>query len=49
MYYHFNTDVPFNTGEEVIYNAENNTLDGLDDGVSYFVKVLADKEKNTII
>ena len=41
----FNTDVPFNTGEEVIYNAENNTLDGLDDGVSYFVKVLADKKK----
>ena len=41
----FNTDVPFNTGEEVIYNAENNTLDGLEDGVSYFVKVLADKKK----
>ena len=41
----FNSDVPFNTGEEVIYNAENNTLDGLEDGVSYFVKVLADKKK----
>ena len=25
----FNSDVPFKTGEEVIYNAENNTLDGL--------------------
>ena len=41
----FDSDVPFKTGEEVIYNAENNTLDGLDDGVSYFVKVLADKKK----
>ena len=41
----FNSDVPFNTGEEVIYNAENNTLDGLEDGVSYFVKILADKKK----
>ena len=41
----FDTDVPFNTGEEVIYNAENNTLDGLEDGVSYFVKILADKKK----
>jgi hypothetical protein len=41
----FNSDVPFNTGEEVIYNAENNSLDGLEDGVSYFVKVLTDKKK----
>ena len=41
----FDTDVPFRTGEEVIYNAENNTLDGLEDGVSYFVKVLSDKKK----
>ena len=41
----FNSDVPFRTGEEVIYNAENNTLDGLEDSTSYFVKVLADKKK----
>ena len=41
----FNSSVPFRTGEEVIYNAENNTLDGLEDGVSYFVKVLADDKK----
>ena len=41
----FNSDVPFKTGEEVIYNAENNTLDGLEDSTSYFVKVLADKKK----
>ena len=37
----FDTDVPFNTGEEVIYNAENNTLDGLENETSYFVKVLS--------
>ena len=41
----FSNDVPFNTGEEVIYNAENNTIVGLEDGVSYFVKVLTDKKK----
>ena len=41
----FNSNVPFRTGEEVIYSAENNNLDGLEDGVSYFVKVLADKKK----
>ena len=41
----FNSDVPFKTGEEVIYNAENNTLDGLENGNSYFIKVLADKKK----
>ena len=41
----FNSDVPFKTGEEVIYNAENNILDGLEDNASYFVKVLADKKK----
>ena len=41
----FDTDVPFNTGEEVIYNAENNTLDGLENETSYFVKVLSDKKK----
>ena len=41
----FDSDVPFKTGEEVIYNAENNTLDGLEDNVSYFVKVLSDKKK----
>jgi len=41
----FDSDVPFRTGEEVIYNAESNSLDGLEDGVSYFVKVLADKKK----
>ena len=27
----FNSDVPFKTGEEIIYNAENNTLIGLED------------------
>ena len=41
----FSNDVPFNTGEEVIYNAENNTIVGLEDAVSYFVKVLTDKKK----
>ena len=41
----FNNDVPFKTGEEVIYNAENNTLDGLINATSYFVKVLADRKK----
>ena len=41
----FNSDVPFKTGEEIIYNAENNTLVGLEDGTSYFVKVLSDKKK----
>ena len=41
----FNSNVPFKSGEEVIYNAENNTLDGLEDSVSYFVKVLDDKKK----
>ena len=41
----FGSDVPFNTGDEVIYNAENNTLVGLEDGVSYIVKVLDDKKK----
>ena len=41
----FNSDVPFNTGDEVIYNAENNTLDGLENETSYFVKVLEDKKK----
>ena len=41
----FDTDVPFKTGEEVIYNAENNTLDGLEDNTTYFVKILADKKK----
>ena len=41
----FNSDVPFNTGDEVIYNAENNTIIGLEDGVSYFVRVLTDRKK----
>ena len=41
----FDKDVPFKTGEEVIYTAENNTLVGLEDSVSYFIKVLDDKKK----
>ena len=41
----FGSNVPFNTGDEVIYNAENNTLIGLEDGASYFVKVLTDKKQ----
>ena len=41
----FDSDVPFRTGEEVVYNAETNTLNGLEDDTSYFVKILDDKKK----
>ena len=41
----FDFEVPFLTGDKVIYSAENKTLDGLEDGTSYFVKVLTDRKK----
>jgi len=41
----FPTDVPFLTGDEVVYEPENVAITGLDTGKSYYVRVLNDKNK----
>ena len=41
----FPTQVPFLTGDEVVYEPESNAIIGLDTGKSYYVRVLPNKQQ----